>query len=114
MKIRKLILIAICFAMMETSCNSNENKSSLVYSGSVTFNSDSTKIETLSKGGYISYTKNGDRLIIESDNKGGVTYTINNGVKVTELKDDQKLLLQEAVIATKKNLATSTISGAVK
>jgi hypothetical protein len=96
MNILKLTSIACGLSAM-ASCSNNQNKVSLAYSGTVTFNADSTVIKSLSQNGFVSYTKNGDEITIESDGKGGVTYSVNNGDKETEVKQDQKELLKEAI-----------------
>ena len=68
----------------------------MAYSGTVTFNKDSTMITGLSKNGFVSYTHNDDKIVIEPDNKGGVTYSFNGNDKQEQLDNDQKVLLKEA------------------
>lgn len=95
-KILKSTIIAVCLAVLTTSC-SHQSGVQLVYSGTVTFNSDSTAIKSLSKNGYISYTHDDEKLLIQADNKGGVSYSFNGNDKRDQLDDHQKLLLKEAI-----------------
>jgi hypothetical protein len=88
--------IAIGLAILATSC-SHQSGTQLVYSGTITFNNDSTAVKSLSKNGYISYTHDDEKLLIQADNKGGVSYSFNGDDKRDQLDDHQKALLKEAV-----------------
>lgn len=95
-KILKSTTIAIGLAVLATSC-SHQSGVQLAYSGTVTFNNDSTAIKSLSKNGYISYTHDDEKILIQADNKGGISYSFNGDDKRDQLDDHQKALLKEAV-----------------
>lgn len=97
MKNLKLTIATACLAALIASCSTNQTKTQLTYSGAVTFNSDSTQIKSLSKNGFVSYEHNGEKVMIESDNKGSVTYAFNDGDKQTQVNDNQKSLVDEAI-----------------
>lgn len=81
----------------------------MAYSGTVTFNKDSTVITGLSKNGFVSYTQDNDKVVIESDNKRGVTYSFDGDDKQTKPENDnQKILLNKAtfnVLTSERNKA---------
>lgn len=102
MKKIKSVAIAIVLAVLNSSC-SHETGVQLAYSGTVTFNQDSTAIKRLSQNGFISYTHDDEKIVIENDTKGGVSYSFNGNDKQDQLDDSQKLLLKAAIAGVVKS-----------
>jgi len=68
----------------------------LEYEGSMAFNNERTKVEAISKGGYIDYKRNSDEVYAAPDASGHVRYELN-GTPVNQLDNTGQNLLDEAI-----------------
>lgn len=102
-KLSTIILAAA--AIILSSCHhsrvtiltrSNNYETRLQYSGSMAFSNDRTKIEAISKGGFIDYKRNDDELRVLPDGAGRVKYELN-GDQVNTLDTMGQNMLQEAI-----------------
>ncbi|WP_336517725.1 hypothetical protein [Pollutibacter soli] len=64
--------------------------------GDVRFTDDDKAIAFISDGGYVRYTRDGEKLVIEPRD-GGMVYKVNSGSVMTELDENGKQFLASAV-----------------
>jgi len=106
---KKLLSIIALLTIMATlnSCyrgrhtiiayRNNNNEIKVDFSGTITFDSTYTRITSISHGGYMKYSNNNNKIYAENGTEGQITYELNNGDKTTELNDEGKSLLKEAI-----------------
>jgi hypothetical protein len=66
-------------------------------SGTIQFTSDTTAIQSISPGGYLSYERNEKRMRAEYDEKDGIYMEIYNDGKKVAIDQTSKEFLAEAV-----------------
>jgi len=105
MKKLSTLLIALSITFM-LSCHhhphvviathSNNYDMRLEYTGTFAFSNDRTKIQAISRNGYIDFKRNGDELYASTDPVGHVRYKLN-GTQVNKLDDMGQGMLDEAI-----------------
>jgi hypothetical protein len=82
-----------------TTIETNDGSSSqkIEYAGRIIFSQDQTRIESIAKGGYVKFTRNGKSVEAELGRDGKVTYEFNGDSKVNVLDDDQKQFMSFAI-----------------
>lgn len=68
----------------------------LEYAGTMAFSNDRTKVEAISKDGFIDYKRNSDEIYIAPDPSGHVRYE-QNGTQVSKLDNMGQNMLDEAI-----------------
>ena len=76
--------------------HSNNYNVKLEYEGSIAVSTDRTKIERISKGGYVDFKRNNDELYASPDKAGHVHYEMN-GTEISKLDDAAQSMLDEAI-----------------
>ena len=111
---KKILIIVFAFAFTATSCKhmfekkniirikDNHSNVEIVYSGDIEFNEGYTAIENMSPQAYLTYKKNHRKIKIEKDPDGEIIYTLNNGHEVSQLDDEDKAFLTEALQEIRK------------
>jgi hypothetical protein len=68
----------------------NENfHEEIKYSGKIDFSDDETAIKSISPGGYMDFTRNGEQLLVKSDKQGVISYQLTEG-EDTKVEMDSK------------------------
>lgn len=79
------------------SVNNESGSLKIEVKGNIVFNSDETAIATISKGGYLRYKKNGEKLTAEPGDDGKINYAYNGGNKTPVLDNEGVSFLAEAL-----------------
>ncbi len=104
---KKLSTLIIAFsAIFILSCHrhrhvviathSNNYDMRLEYEGSLAFNNDNTKVEGISRDGYIDYKRNSDELHVDADASGHIRYELN-GTQLSKLDNTAQSMLDTAI-----------------
>jgi hypothetical protein len=82
-----------------TTIETNDGSSSqkIEYLGRIVFSEDQTRIESIAKGGYVKFTRNGRSVEAKNGHDGKVAYEFNGDSEVNVLDDDQKQFLSYAI-----------------
>ena len=75
----------------------NNNEVKVEYLGTITFDPNFTHIISISNGGYLKYNNDDRKIYAENGNNHQIVYKLNNGDKTTELNEEGKSLLNEAI-----------------
>jgi hypothetical protein len=107
MKKIQVLFIALSLAFVATACHSgrrttietsDDNHSSKIeYAGKIVFSTDSMGIASMSPGSYFKYKRNGQKLSAQNDSKGRIIYEMNDGHKSTQLNQEGRELISEAI-----------------
>jgi len=91
--------VAACdWGKSTTIVNKTDNLSQRIkYSGKIVFTEKQDAIAYISNGGYLEFDQNGRGFKAKEDSHGRVAYAFNGDDKVTQLSDDQKQFVAEAV-----------------
>jgi hypothetical protein len=91
--------VAACdWGKSTTIVNKTDNLSQKIkYSGKVLFTEKQDGIEKISDHGYLEFDQNGRGFKAKESTHGKVEYEFDGGDKVTELSNDQKQFVAEAV-----------------
>jgi hypothetical protein len=81
--------------IIETNDGSASQK--IEYSGRIVFSQDQTRIESIAKGGYVKFTRNGRSVEAKNGHNGKVAYEFNGDSEVNVLDDNQKQFLSDAI-----------------
>jgi hypothetical protein len=84
--------------------NNNGDHIKIEYAGRVIFNDDTTEIETIERGGYLKYNRNGTSIAVERDQNGKLIYQINDQGKKSMTDVNDKKILAEALREIAKNI----------
>ena len=104
MKNSTLLILALLFTIIAChrgrhviiSTQNNDVSIKIEYYGTIILNNDQSRIESISRNGYINYNKNGNQLYAAPDDNGNVFYEVN-GDKTQSLDNKGRQLLAEAV-----------------
>ena len=77
--------------------NGNNFREEIKYSGVMSFSEDETSFESISPGGYVNFSMNGDKVLVKSNEKGQISYEIFKGSNKLSLDSSGKMLIREAV-----------------
>ncbi len=77
--------------------NGNNFREEIKYSGVISFSEDETSFESISPGGYVNFSMNGDKVLVKSNEKGLISYEIFKGSNKLSLDSSGKMLIREAV-----------------
>jgi hypothetical protein len=95
------IIVALnsCFRGRHTiiAYRNNNNEVKVEYAGTLAFDPGYTHITSISHGGYLKYNNNDRKIYAENGSGDQIVYKLNNGDKTTELNEEGKLLLKEAI-----------------
>jgi hypothetical protein len=81
-----------------TIVNKTDNFSQRIkYSGKIVFTEKQDGIEHISNGGYLEFDQNGRGFKAKESTHGKIEYEFNGDDKVTELSDEQKQFVVQAV-----------------
>lgn len=75
---------------------SNNYNMKLEYEGTMAFNNEGTKVEAISKDGFIDYKRNSDEIYAAPDAVGHIHYELN-GTPVNQLDNMGQNMLDEAI-----------------
>jgi hypothetical protein len=105
---KKLSILTLALAAMAiSSCHrhhrhvtiathSGNYNMKLEYEGTMAFNNEGTKVEAISKDGFIDYKRNSDEIYASPDGAGHVRYELN-GTPVNQLDNMGQNMLDEAI-----------------
>jgi hypothetical protein len=102
----KSFVTLLCLVIVSTSCHhgnlhivvrNGSYHMDIKRSGSVQFTADTTAIQSISPGGYISYERNEKRMRAEYDEKDGIYMEIYDDGKQVTMDQGGKEFLAEAV-----------------
>ena len=102
----KSIICLLCLVIVLASCHhgtlhivvrNGSYHMDIKREGSVQFNADTTAIQSISPGGYLSYERNEKRMRAEYDEKDGIYMEIYNDGKKVAIDQTSKEFLAEAV-----------------
>jgi len=107
MKKTQLLISAIALVAVFASCHrrshittistsNNNNYKKVEYAGTISFSNDKASIQSMAPRSYLKYETNNVELVAESDKKGVITYEFY-GNKLTQLPDEGKQILAEAI-----------------
>jgi hypothetical protein len=82
-----------------TTIETNDGSSSqkIEYAGRIVFSPDQTRIESIAKGGYVKFTRDGKSVEAKNGHDGKVAYEFDGDSEVNKLTDDQKQFLGFAI-----------------
>ncbi|MGN6179396.1 MAG: hypothetical protein ACTHNW_09455 [Mucilaginibacter sp.] len=101
------ISILVLSAIVISSCRHHHHHVTIVthgnnfnmkleYEGTMAFNNEGTKVEAISKDGYINYKRNSDEIHVAPDPSGYMRYE-QNGAQVARLDNTGQNMLDEAI-----------------
>lgn len=94
-----LVATASCKKGKVTRIKTSDGKNlvEITYSGRIVFDEAAARIKNMAPESYINYKKSGRELNVECDAAGHVTYTLDNGDKVSTLSADDEQFFAEAI-----------------
>lgn len=94
-----LMVTTACHMGTQTTISTETDTLSqkIEYAGRVVFTQDQKAIESISKGGYLKFAKNGKKLQAENDDNGKLTYEFDGSSNIQTLSAEQKQFLAEAI-----------------
>lgn len=77
--------------------NDNHNYMKIEYAGDIHFNDNGTAIASISRGGYVKYRYNEQKLEAKNNGMGGIRYELYDGDHKLSLDENGKRFIAEAV-----------------
>ena len=106
MKLVQTITAAFCVLLYTTACHRGNNITimngddnlTINYSGEIKFNDAETKIEAISRNGYLKYKRNNKKLLAENDGQGAIKYEMyDNGKRLNSSDAEGNSFLEDVV-----------------
>jgi len=108
MKNSQLFKMVLLIGVITAACHKHNRKTIIAsnsdyvskkveYTGWISFNADKTAIQRMSPRAYLKYDYNNEELMVTSDSKGNFTYEQGDGSKSTQLTNENKHLLLDAI-----------------